>query len=126
MQEVEVKALPVELLMSILTPERARRLSESAARAQAAFGDRTIWHVNATAHGGGVAEMLQTLLAYGRGAQIENRWLVLDGEPEFFAITKRLHNRLARRSGRRRSARRGRARLLRAGPRAPTSPRCSP
>ena len=26
------------------------------------------------------------------GAQIENRWLVLDGEPEFFAITKRLHN----------------------------------
>ncbi len=57
-----------------------------------AFGDRTIWHVNATAHGGGVAEMLQTLLAYGRGAQIENRWLVLDGEPEFFAITKRLHN----------------------------------
>ena len=67
MQEVEVKALPVELLASILTPEHARRLSESAARARAAFGDRTIWHVNATAHGGGVAEMLQTLLAYGRG-----------------------------------------------------------
>ena len=92
MQEVEVKALPLELLASILTPERARRLSHAAARAQVAFGDRTIWHVNATAHGGGVAEMLQTLLAYGRGAQIENRWLVLDGEPEFFAITKRLHN----------------------------------
>ena len=92
MQEVEVKALPLELLASILTPERARRLSQAAVRAQVAFGDRTIWHVNATAHGGGVAEMLQTLLAYGRGAQIENRWLVLDGEPEFFAITKRLHN----------------------------------
>jgi trehalose synthase len=94
MQEVEVKALPLELLMSILTPERARRLSECAARAKAVFGDRTIWHVNATAHGGGVAEMLQTLLAYGRGAGIENRWLVLDGAPEFFLITKRLHNRL--------------------------------
>ena len=92
MQEVEVKALPLELLASILTPERARRLSQAAVRAQVAFGDRTIWHVNATAHGGGVAEMLQTLLAYGRGAQVENRWLVLDGEPEFFAITKRLHN----------------------------------
>lgn len=94
MQEVVVKALPLEVLSSILTPERARRLSEAAVRAQASFGDRTIWHVNATAHGGGVAEMLQTLLAYGRGAQIENRWLVLDAEPEFFAITKRLHNRL--------------------------------
>ena len=67
---------------------------ETAARARAAFGDRTIWHVNATAHGGGVAEMLQTLLAYGRGAGIENRWLVLDGEPDFFVVTKRLHNRL--------------------------------
>jgi trehalose synthase len=92
MQEVEVQALPLERLSSMLTPERARRLSESALRARTAFGDRTIWHVNATAHGGGVAEMLQTLLAYGRGAQIENRWLVLHGEPEFFTITKRLHN----------------------------------
>ena len=92
MEEVDVKALPPELLASILTTQRARRLAESGARARAAFGDRTIWHVNATAHGGGVAEMLQTLLAYGRGARIDNRWLVLDGEAEFFAITKRLHN----------------------------------
>ena len=92
MQEIKVKALPLELLASILTPERAQRLNDCAARARQAFGNRTIWHVNATAHGGGVAEMLQTLLAYGQGARIENRWLVLDGEPEFFTITKRLHN----------------------------------
>ena len=51
-----------------------------------------MWHVSATASGGGVAEMLQTLLAYGQGAGIENRWLVLDGDPDFFTITKRLHN----------------------------------
>ena len=38
--------------------------------------------------------MLQTLLAYGKGAGIENRWLVLGGDPPFFAITKRLHNAL--------------------------------
>jgi hypothetical protein len=31
MQEVEVKALPLELLASILTPERAQRLAECAA-----------------------------------------------------------------------------------------------
>jgi trehalose synthase len=92
MQEVEIKALPLRQLASILAPERAQRLFECAARAQASFGDCTIWHVNATARGGGVAEMLQTLLAYGRGAQIETRWLVLDGEPDFFAITKRIHN----------------------------------
>ena len=94
MDEVEVEAVPLELLAGILAPDRAEHMFDAAARARAAFGDRTIWHVNATAHGGGVAEMLQTLLAYGRGAGIENRWLVLDGEPDFFAVTKRLHNRL--------------------------------
>jgi trehalose synthase len=31
-------------------------------------------------------------LAYGQGAGIENRWLVLDADPDFFTITKRLHN----------------------------------
>jgi trehalose synthase len=92
MQEVEVKPRSIELLVSLLAPERAQRFTEAAAGARAAFADRTIWHVNATAHGGGVAEMLQTLLAYGRGAGVENRWVVLDGEPDFFTITKRLHN----------------------------------
>jgi trehalose synthase len=92
MQEVQVKPRSPELLARILTTARAQAFAETGRRARAAFGDRTIWHVNATAHGGGVAEMLQTLLAYGRGARIDNRWLVLDGSPEFFAITKRLHN----------------------------------
>lgn len=36
--------------------------------------------------------MLQTLLAYVRGAGIDARWLVIEGDPSFFAITKRIHN----------------------------------
>ena len=94
MIEVHVEATPLSRLSALLSPERAHRLRTSADRAREAFGDRVVWHVSATATGGGVAEMLQTLLAYGRGAQIENRWLVLDGNPEFFVITKRLHNML--------------------------------
>ncbi len=94
MQEVEVGSIPLSRLSAVLPAERVERLEASAGRARAAFGDRIIWHVNATAHGGGVAEMLQTLLAYGHGAQVENRWLVIDADAEFFAITKRLHNRL--------------------------------
>jgi trehalose synthase len=66
MQEVQVKPRSPELLARILTTARAQAFAETGRRARAAFGDRTIWHVNATAHGGGVAEMLQTLLAYGR------------------------------------------------------------
>ncbi len=94
MQEVEVGSIPLSRLRDVLPRERVERLEASAVRARAAFGDRVVWHVNATAHGGGVAEMLQTLLAYGNGARVENRWLVIDGDPEFFAITKRIHNRL--------------------------------
>jgi len=94
MEEVEVRAVPLERLGSMLSADRAALLAASAARARAAFGDCTVWHVNATAHGGGVAEMLQTLLAYGNGARVTNRWLVLDADPQFFLITKRVHNML--------------------------------
>ena len=92
MEEVTVRPISFERLTAIIPEDRAARLNAAAERARALFGDRVVWHVNATAHGGGVAEMLQTLLAYGNGAGIKNRWLVLDGDPEFFAITKRLHN----------------------------------
>ncbi|MBN1531379.1 MAG: glycosyltransferase, partial [Spirochaetes bacterium] len=37
-------------------------------------------------------EMLQSLLAYARGAGVDVRWLTIDGNPEFFRITKRIHN----------------------------------
>ncbi len=94
MEEVIVRPISLERLAAILPADRVDRLEVAAERARAAFGDRVVWHVNATAHGGGVAEMLQTLLAYGKGAGIENRWVVLDGDPTFFAITKRLHNAL--------------------------------
>jgi trehalose synthase len=94
MQEVEVQAAPLAMLEAILSPERSERLVLTAVRAKALLADRVVWNVNATAHGGGVAEMLQGLLAYGRGAGVDTRWLVLDGDPRFFAITKRIHNAL--------------------------------
>ena len=94
MEEVSVRPVDLERLAAIIPADRAERLVTAARRARATFGDRVVWHVNATAHGGGVAELLQTLLAYAKGAGIDNRWLVLDGDPRFFAITKRLHNML--------------------------------
>ncbi|MDI1428554.1 glycosyltransferase [Polyangium sorediatum] len=53
-----------------------------------------IWNVNSTAVGGGVAEMLHSLLGYARGAGLDVRWLTIGGAPEFFRITKRLHHAL--------------------------------
>jgi len=36
--------------------------------------------------------MLQSLLALARGAGIDARWVVIEGEPDFFTLTKRLHH----------------------------------
>ena len=38
--------------------------------------------------------MLQTLLGYEKSLGVEARWLVIDGDPDFFRVTKRLHNAL--------------------------------
>jgi trehalose synthase len=65
-----------------------------AERARSEFEGRAIWHVNSTARGGGVAEILHALLPYVRGVGVDTRWVVLHEEPAFFAVTKRLHNRL--------------------------------
>lgn len=55
---------------------------------------RVVWNVNSTARGGGVAELLNSLVPYARGAGADVRWVVIDGTAEFFAFTERIHNRL--------------------------------
>ena len=64
------------------------------ARGRALLADRTVWNVNSTARGGGVAEMLRSLIGYVQGAGIDARWVVMPGDTAFFDVTKRLHNRL--------------------------------
>jgi len=49
-------------------------------------------HVNATAFGGGVAEMLQTLVPLMREAGLDAEWRVIEGADEFFDVTKACHN----------------------------------
>ena len=58
------------------------------------LGGRVLWKVNSTARGGGVAEMLRSLIGYCARRGIDARWVVIGGDAEFFALTKRLHNRL--------------------------------
>ena len=63
----------------------------------ARLSGRTVWNVNTTAAGGGVAEMLRSLVAYARGAGADVRWAVISppsGIDDFFAVTKRVHNML--------------------------------
>ena len=92
--EVRVVPVPLERLTSLLPLERVERIEKYAAAARQLLGGHTVWNVNSTARGGGVAEMLHTLVAYAAGTGIDIRWLVVGGDAEFFAVTKRIHNRL--------------------------------
>ena len=53
-----------------------------------------VLHINATAYGGGVAEMLKSLVPLARSVGLNAIWQVLKGEPEFFNVTKKIHNAL--------------------------------
>ena len=94
LEDVDVTTLPPERFEDVLAPEGLERFRKAIARGRELLDGRTLWTVNSTARGGGVAEMLRSLVGYVRGAGLDIRWVVIPGEPEFFRVTKRLHNRL--------------------------------
>ena len=69
------------------TIERIRALAEPLRGAR-------VLHLNATAYGGGVAELLATHVALLRDVGIDAEWHVIHGSDEFFAVTKTVHNAL--------------------------------
>jgi trehalose synthase len=79
-------------LEPIIGAERVDALVEAAGSLRSLLGDRRIVNVNSTATGGGVAEMLATLLGYVRGIGLDASWVVIEGAPDFFRVTKRIHN----------------------------------
>jgi trehalose synthase len=91
---VDIAAHPPERFQSVLEPAPFEKLEEGVTRARELLGERTIWNINSTARGGGVVELLFPLLGYAKGAGVDARWAVIDGNSEFFEITKRLHNHL--------------------------------
>jgi trehalose synthase len=91
---VDIDPLPPERYASVLSPAKAEAFTAAVRTAHQQFEHRAIWNVNSTAVGGGVAEMLRSLLAYARGAGVDTRWAVIRGNRDFFEITKRIHNHL--------------------------------
>ena len=91
---VPVPVLGLDQLVPVIGAGRVSRLRQRADDLVATLGSRHMLHVNSTARGGGVAEMLTTLLGYARGAGVDVRWSVIEGTPDFFRVTKRLHHRI--------------------------------
>jgi trehalose synthase len=90
---VPVAAASPERFRSLIDDQYAE-VEEAIRDARRLLAGRVIWHLNSTARGGGVAELLQSLLAYARGAGVDVRWMTIGGNESFFRVTKRLHNHL--------------------------------
>lgn len=56
--------------------------------------NKHILHINSTYQGGGVAEMLNSLVILMNDLGIFTGWRILHGTPDFFSITKKFHNAL--------------------------------
>jgi trehalose synthase len=94
LEEVEITPLHPERFREVLSAEGLDAFERAVERGQQVMGGRVLWNVNSTANGGGVAEMLRSLIGYVRAEEIDARWAVIEGKADFFALTKRLHNRL--------------------------------
>src|SRR4051794_15271640 len=69
------------------TIERIRELAEP-------MKGHRVLHVSATAFGGGVSEILYTIVPLMRDIGLDAHWHVIFGKEEFYNATKLLHNSL--------------------------------
>ena len=88
MREVNVGHKSLADYRSIVPRELMAEIDELA---EGLKGQKVL-HVNATAFGGGVAEILYTLVPLTTDAGLEAEWRVITAPPEFFTVTKSFHN----------------------------------
>ena len=79
---------PPEAYVPILGEQRIERLQKIAQRVKGL----KMLTLNATAQGGGVAEMLYSSVPFLNMLGIESEWKVVRGSREYFECTKELHN----------------------------------
>ena len=92
LEMVDVPPHPPERFESVLEPEPFEKLANGIRAARELLGERTVWNVSSTAKGGGVVELLLPLIGYAKGAGVDARWAVIQANPDFFRVTKRIHN----------------------------------
>jgi trehalose synthase len=92
LKNVGIARLDPGRFQAVLDPDDCGRFLSRLTQAAELLAGRRLWQVNSTEQGGGVAEMLHFLLGYLAGAGIDARWVVIEGNQDFFAITKRIHH----------------------------------
>ena len=81
-------APPLKNYAPIIGNERMERVQRAAERLKG----RRVLEINATAQGGGVAEMLYSSVPFLNNLGVPTEWKVITGTSEFFECTKGLHN----------------------------------
>lgn len=88
LQQIEVGERALEAYRGVAPDEL---LDTLAAQAAALRGARVL-HVNATAYGGGVSELLRSIVPLLNGLGLVADWKVISGDAPFFQVTKAMHN----------------------------------
>lgn len=88
--EQPLRLIAVEDYEPLAGSATIERILQKASRLQ----DFHVAHINSTYYGGGVAELLSSLTLLMNGAGIKTGWRVIQGRPDFFSITKKMHNAL--------------------------------
>jgi len=84
------KQISVESYEPLVGSETVDRVLEKADKLR----DFHVVNVNSTYYGGGVAEILSSLTLLMNNAGVRTGWRVIQGRPDFFSITKKMHNAL--------------------------------
>jgi trehalose synthase len=87
---MELKLNTVEDYEQYIGAEAVDRIMDKARKLK----DLHVAHINSTYYGGGVAELLSPLTLLMNSAGIRTGWRVIEGAPDFFSITKKMHNAL--------------------------------
>lgn len=93
--DVEVERTPADYATDTVLRRSVREMQRETAAAVDVLDGRTVWMVNSTASGGGVAEMLPKQIAMMRALGVDVEWGVIEvDDPSFFDFTKDVHNML--------------------------------
>src|SRR5262245_17445634 len=93
-EAVDIAARSLLPFAQVFGDAELARVADASQRLARVSAGAVVWNINSTARGGGVAELLRSIVGYARGANIDCRWLVIAGERDFFRLTKQLHNAL--------------------------------
>lgn len=90
LNHVDVGAQSLDPYADILGPESVQELRELAMPLRGL----KVLHVNATPYGGGVSELLRSVVPLERDLGIDAEWQIISADDEFFNVTKLIHNAL--------------------------------